>query len=286
MNRSKTLNTYDSKFGLIVSFDDEKTWIEKINNKIVFCKKSTQKEKETLLNIRELLSDKNVYINNKKYDLRVPGIIKYNNNVLYLEYCNGKNLEFILRDEESHKYGVLILNKLLNFFVENKIYWMDFAPRNILLDNNNIYFVDFEKGLANSNIELRKYYRDQVYEEYCLFLFKNERKINMDYVFEILEEELHEQIEVSLIKSLRIKEVARSFGYNKFISKKDYLNIIKKIIEVEEPKIINRKFIFPGVELDRILTINSKTNVHDYVNEIIKRCNKLQKEKNQKKKYD
>ena len=114
-------NYYNNEF--IVSFDPNKVWIEKRENINIFCKKTTIKN---IKKITKLINNKELKIDNKKYKIKIPKIIKwdYTNKILYTNYCNGKNLEFILRNKKTHKKGVIILNTLLKFFISNKILWL------------------------------------------------------------------------------------------------------------------------------------------------------------------
>ncbi|MBE6156249.1 MAG: hypothetical protein E7161_00680 [Firmicutes bacterium] len=239
---------------VIVSFDPNKTWTINVKEKIIFCKRTIENEIKNLKKMKKLLLKKEININNKKYEIVVPEISSWDieNNILYMQYCEGKNLEFYLRNEKTHKEGVEYLNALLNFFIENRIYWIDFAPRNILIGKGKIYLVDFEKGIAPKNIKIYNYLRNHVYEEYCLFLFEDERIFNLDFVFKIRDTEKNDFYYLKDIKSYRIKAIARHLGYHNTLTNEEYLNIWKMLILVEEPKLINNNIYFGGVDLDKI----------------------------------
>ena len=69
-----------------------------------------------------------------------------------MEFLKGDNLELILRTPQNRKSGVQILNSIFQYLYDNKIYWKDFAPRNIWVDTENkrINFFDFEKGIVTN----------------------------------------------------------------------------------------------------------------------------------------
>ena len=157
-------NFYNKEF--IVSFDQNKVWIENSNNINIFCKKTTKEEIKNIKKITKLLNNKKITINKKDYIFKIPEIIKWDNKkqILYSQYCDGTNLEFYLRSKKTHKKGVIILNELLKYFISNKYFWKDFAPRNIIIKNNIIYIVDFEKGI-NRKLNHKEYLRFNVLEE-------------------------------------------------------------------------------------------------------------------------
>ena len=261
----------------IVSFDNNKTWVIEKEDKFVFCKKTNKSEDNTIKKISKILNESKILINDKEYFLYIPKVYNWDNNnkILYMQFCHGKNLEFILRDEKTHKLGCTILNEVLNFFIVNKIFWVDFAPRNILINNNKIILVDFEKGLSPKNTKVYDYLRNHVYEEYCLFLFENERIYSDDFVFKIRKSEENKIYNISEIKSIRIKEMAIKLGYNKQITNTEYIEILKIFILVEKPKIIDGSFYFPGVYLDNIITDNNNLYINKYISKVLELYNKI-----------
>ena len=60
-------------------------------------------------------------------------------------------------------------------------------------------------------------------------------------------------------------------GYKEKITKKEYLNIMKMIVEVEIPYFDYDKIIFPGVYLDEIMTDKLLLDpLNSYSKEVIK----------------
>jgi len=277
MNKNEILNNFfkDEK---IVSYDSTKIWTKTINKEKLVFKKTNKNKINNLNKIKKQILNRELNINNKKYKLVIPEIINWNkkNKLLCMEYCNGKNLEFILRNKSTHTKGVIYLNEILTFLIKNRIFWIDFAPRNILISKDKIYLVDFEKGIFPKKNTIYSYLRYHVYEEYCLFTLKNERIFDLDYVFKIRKNEIDVFYNINEIKSNRIKSIAQNLGYKNIITNKEYLDIWKILLVVEEPKIKNNQYIFPGVELDKIFN-KKQNNLDIYVKEILKRYNDLKK---------
>lgn len=261
----------------IVSYNQNKVWIDKENDKYYFYKKTTEFEVKNLRLIRKKLVNKFVSIFEKKYELYVPQIVNFQNNLLKLEYCNGKNLELYLKDKKNHDLGVTFINVLLNFFIENNIYWIDFAPRNILISDNKIIFVDFEKGFMKKNASIKNYLRNHVYEEYSLFLLIDERCYQAEDIFTIKNEK-NTLIQVDSIKSDRYRIIAKLKGYSQYMTKKEYLEILKLIIDVETPYVEKDNILFPGVYLDKFMVnLVSKKPVEDYAKEVLRLYQKRNK---------
>ena len=188
---------------------------------------------------------------------------------MYIEKCYGDNLELILRNLEKRDEGVQILHSIMKYLLENNFYWKDFAPRNILINENKIFFVDFERGLElQKNIDLKKYFRENVYEEYVAFLLPEERPLKLFQVFNLVDEE-NSNIDINDIKSTRVKAIAKKLNITQ-MTIKDYLKIIQMIINVEEPKKSGDNIVFPIVELEDIA---STKGFEAYIDEILNRNN-------------
>lgn len=252
----------------IVSYDSDKTWIKEEDNRIIFCKKGSQEEVNTQIKIKELLNNKKVIVNDEEYIITCPSVYSYTDGNIEMEFFDGVNLELLLRDELTHKKGVEYINALIQFFIDNKLYWIDFAPRNFLISNNTIMIVDFEKGIMDSDEPLNNYLRNHICEEYGLFLFKEERILDFDSIFKTNEDRV---IVVDDISSPRYKCIAKLLGYKDTMTYQEYLNIIKLIIDVEEPYLDNNEFIFNGVILDKVIYDNLDNNpIEVYSKEVIR----------------
>ncbi len=222
------------------------------NGKKFFCKKTTLQELEANLLMAKNISSQKIVIANKEYTLAVPEIYNWDKDVLMMDYFDGINLEFMSRNKEKYNFGIQILNELLKFFIYNNLYWIDFVPRNILINNNKINFVDFEKGIGQySNI--KEYLRNYVYEEYGSFSFLKDRIFTPDEIFDVSDEEVKLIHYVSDIGPKRIKAVAKILGIEEKLTHMEYLQIIKMFIIAEESKIINNNYTFPRIMLEKNL---------------------------------
>ena len=99
--------------------------------KKVVIKESSFDEVKKIEEARKILKTHKIEINNIEYSLHLPKIYAFKNNKIYMEFLKGDNLELILRTPQNRKSGVQILNSIFQYLYDNKIYWKDFAPRNI-----------------------------------------------------------------------------------------------------------------------------------------------------------
>ena len=259
-------NSYDREKGItIVSYDPNKTWVSEMNDQTVFCKRSSEKEMESIKYFSNLVKGKSISVFGEKFYFNIPRIFDWDEEqqVLSMEYCSGVNLEFILRNEKTYSYGVTILNELLSFMIENKYYWIDFAPRNVLVDGNVLTLVDFEKGFGA--YDTRDYLRNHVYEEYGSFTFLKDRMYTPDDVFDVTDEEEEKIYKILEIGPKRIKAVAALLGYQDVLTRSEYLSIIKTFIVAEEPYENGDDIVFPRVELEKVLK-DKEVNPEAFVN--------------------
>jgi len=228
-------------------------------NRIIFTdnfvfKRSDEREFNSLKEAFERVSQiANVKIGEVEYEIKVPKVISFSEERICMERCFGENLELKLRSKESHNEGVLILNELLKHFLENKFFWKDFAPRNVLIDENVIYIMDFERGIGRKNLSYQEYFVDIVYEEYAAFLLPEERIFELDKIFEVVE---NTSVNFYLIKSRRVKEILRLTCDINNLTYENYVNAIRLIIAAETPKIHNDDIVYPIVELEDFMREN------------------------------
>lgn len=238
-----------------------------INDKFV-SKKTKIGEVNNLFIARKMIDGIDLNINGKKYEICLPEVYDYNNGILKMERCRGDNLEILLRNRESHTSNASNLNNILLTLLDNRFFWNDFAPRNIMLNDSEkkVFLFDFERGVSDKNT-LSNYFLYPVLEEYSAFLLRNERLFNENI---LLNTDLNQTIDISQIKSNRIINIMKKMGYSD-IKKIDYIKIVIMIIRVEEPFIFNNNFIFPIIELENIL---HRYGYDTYANEVIKRYEK------------
>ena len=224
------------------------------------------------------LSGKKISINNLEYDVKVPNLIKWNEQEqqLTMDECVGENLEIMLKNDSTRKRGIEILNSTMNFILKNNFLWHDFAPRNIIIDNNVISFVDFERGISlDKNIDKRYYLRENVYEEYVAFLLPNERPLSPKKIFSLTNDEKDYMLDLKNVKSNRIKLIAKKIGIEDQILYSQYLKITQMLVDAEQPYIINGNIEFPIIHLEKIM---SEYGYDNYIDEIFKSKNRVLEE--------
>lgn len=227
-------------------------------------KKSNASEYETLnLVYDKLLKFNTIEIDGKSYKIKSPKVYDFNNDVICMSRCYGSNLEIILRSQESHGRGVKYLNKLFTHFIDNKFFWKDFAPRNIMIDNETIYIMDFERGVVDESTTVKDYLIDIVYEEYAAFLLPSERLIDINSVYRSEDCKL---MDVNTIKSRRVKNILKLTCNKDNVTYKDYLSAIKKIVVSETPYMENGEIKYPIIELEEFMKNNG---VEEYAKRVV-----------------
>lgn len=275
----------ERKYMEIISFDEDRIQISTDNSTKYINKKTSQLEVENLKMAREYLNSKILNISNCEYSIEIPKI-KYwdeEKNLVKMDFFDGNNLESMLRSGITRKEAIIFLNKLLEFILVNDFYWVDFSPRNILINKSNkkICFVDFEKGLSFKNDNLIDFFRNHVFEEYSSFLFLNERILNGKEIFKLRPEEEAITHGKDDIKIKRVKATANKLNYPDIITRNEFLEIYRMFLIAELPQKSNGNIIFPRVELEKILE-TKKTNpmaYDEYADRIIQLVKKREKEK-------
>lgn len=232
-------------------------------------KLTSESEKTCLVKASETLKTFSPFsFQGKEYNICTPNVYDFSNGKLTMERCFGDNLEILLRGSK-HSVNALLVNELLKYFIENKFFWKDFAPRNIMINDNYIYIMDFERGLVLGSININDYFANNVYEEYSAFLLPNERQISID---EALPLNINcENISVASIESKRIKTILKQLGYTTSCSLKDYYEAVRMLINAETPFVSKGEIIFPLVELEDYIKENG---YEKYAKRIIKEYGK------------
>lgn len=180
-----------------------------------------------------------------------------------MEKCYGNNVEIMLRNKKKHSIGVKYTNQILKEFIRNSFFWKDYAPRNVLINENNISIMDFERGIDDNNTQLFNYFLDSVYEEYSAFLLPKERLFKMDEVFKYDNVSI---ISINDIKSKRIKTILKKLGYVDIIPFDVYVLAVKMIIVNETPYLKDNEIFYPLIELENYIVDKGYEN---YANRII-----------------
>lgn len=214
----------------------------------IFIKSTNKVEYNQLKQARKFLKNKKINIDNKEYKIRTPDLYKYEYNKIYMEKCEGKNLELLLRNKDTHDNAVLYINALLQYFINNGFYWRDFAPRNIIINEDEIILVDFERELSFGKCDIGEFMKDNVLEEYSAFLLDEERIIHTNDIYNG-----QNFYSMPAKSSKRVETIAKKLGIETLDSKM-YYDIIETIIKREEPYIDNDgSIIFPLVYLENLL---------------------------------
>ena len=231
----------------VISLDEDRVKI--FDN---YVKKKSSIKEYNSLNKANIMSKElnNVTIDNTNFQIVTPEVYDFTNNIITMERCFGDNLELILRHRNTYNTGVLFLNSLLKFFIDNNFYWKDFAPRNILVQKNKITVLDFERGISNQVSSLQDYFAENVYEEYGAFILPNDRIYDVNDVFDSIDNTL---MNISIISSNRVKTILKNLGYKDYVPIKDYLLAVKMIVTNETPYIDNEEIMFPILELEEYL---------------------------------
>lgn len=130
---------------MVLSFDSDKIDFE---GEYVL-KESSEQEKN---NHTEVIA----YVNNLRdrfleCGLRVQAtpFIDYSDGILITRYCPGMNLEDASRDWAKRSLAKKVLKEVMCFLKNNRLYWGDIAPRNIIVDVSKsiLWIMDFERTL-------------------------------------------------------------------------------------------------------------------------------------------
>lgn len=251
----------------VISLDEGRI----VFNEKEVIKLTSESEKTCLVKASETLKTFSPFsFQGKEYNICTPNVYDFSNGKLTMERCFGDNLEILLRGSK-HDVNALLVNELLKYFIENKFFWKDFAPRNIMINDNYIYIMDFERGLVLGSININDYFANNVYEEYSAFLLPDERQISID---EALPLNINcKNIIVENIKSKRIKMILRQLGYTTSCSLKDYYEAVRMLINAETPFVSKGEIIFPLVELEDYI---KEKGYEKYAKRIIKEYGKIE----------
>ena len=267
----------------IISFDSNKVWFE-FKNGVKICKKRTiGKEIEALIQAKEYLKGKKINALGKEFRLSTPDIIDWERNtrILTMSFCEGENLESIICNSKTRGQGVELLREMLRFTLKNKFFWNDFAPRNIIVDDsNNIFIMDFEHGIGDKDISLEEFLRMRVYREYSSFLLPEERKLSIEKVFNLRNEEKNQVIDTNSC-SKRIIALAKLMGYYPTMTTQQSLDIQKKIIIAEQPYVKDRKINYPRIMVEKLLEEGKDSSFDAYAEFVLRKSQISKEEKTQ-----
>lgn len=257
----------------IISFDSNKVWFE-FKDGVKICKKRTiGKEVEALIQAKEYLYGKKINALGKEYSLSTPNVLnwKENTGILMMSFCEGENLESMICNSKAREQGVELLKEMLRFTLKNKFFWNDFAPRNIIVDdNNNIFIMDFEHGIGDKDISLEDFLRMRVYREYSSFILPEERKLSIEKVFNLRNGEENQVIDTNSC-SKRIIALAKLMGYYPTMTTQQSLDIQKKIIIAEQPYMKDGKINYPRIMVEKLLEEGNDSSFDTYAKFVLRK---------------
>lgn len=196
----------------VISMTEGKITQDYISSHKIIIKQSSFDEIKKIECARKILEKRKIKIGNEEFSFHLPKINGYKNGKIQMEFLVGDNLEISLRSSEDREKAINTTNTLFQYFYDNKIYWGDFAPRNIIINKKNriINLCDFERGIY-SNFSGKEYLPNYAYEEYAAFLFPVERRFSekLNSIFTV--EEII-PVKISDIRSKRVKSIIKEIG--------------------------------------------------------------------------
>lgn len=249
----------------VVSVEPDKIWAEKLNKKIIIAKKTDHLEYNRTKKLEKWLSqDRNgiLYWGKDNYKIQASKIVSWDNNkkILRLEYCRGKNLENLLKENfgTNRSAYVKLIKIFLKWMTWNGLYWKGLAPRHIIINKKprKIFIIDFERELKIYNYHLsssnlRNMIRGYVYEEFSSFLFESERD---DIFGDIWSVKRHGLILKKSISSSRQRALIEKFFGAKIsrISDDQLIFVEKLMSSAVTPFLVNNRPFFPLILLENI----------------------------------
>ncbi len=242
----------------VLDFDSNKVKKLRLHNEDVIEKKTCQREMESL-SLAVSYLQRNPITLEGGVRVRVAEILDWDGGLLYLEYCEGINLEQVLRfgsKSEKRNYSGLLADFLAKCR-ERGFLWGDFAPRNMVFNERtkSLSIFDFEKKLdiqdcSQRDIDFSDFFRGYSFEELSCILDPE----NQLFVFgEIIRDRPESLVCAKDINSLRKRSVLSFY----FEVKKEYLSQEVQYVEdimsfVETPFNVGGFRFFPIDVLEKL----------------------------------
>lgn len=249
----------------VLSFDSNRITVTLSGNRTLVVRKKTTTAEHTniMLASHHLLKHQPSLISEGHGRVRilVAEIVEwdYDKKFLYTSFCNGKNLEELMRETIGLKRKGLIdlIRGLFNIFKESGFLWGDFAPRNMIWDRQRgiIWLVDFEREISLKDCPIEKnlfnrYVRNYSFEEFSSFITKEEKTL-------LFKGFLNEKTG-NIIRSDQITSKRKLSLLDRIYGKIDYymLDQVRKVEDIMSsiatPFQIHGVFFFPMDSLDLI----------------------------------
>lgn len=225
-----------------LSFSSEKVRI--IRDRGIVEKRTTKTEYDNHLFAIEFFKDikKPILVNDMRVNI-VP-LIKYRNGCITTSYCEGFNLESLMRTLDKREQAKLIMKSFISFLRCTGFLWGDIAPRNLVVshDKKNLWVLDLEKETkyipnVSDEIWFRHLYK-YAFEEVSCFYFQNETREILSLPKKIELPELN--IKCNQIHSNRKKKLLASiYGYKEYYLLSHLLHIEELMASVAFPIFID-----------------------------------------------
>lgn len=248
------------------------------DGRMIVRKKTVEKEHRNISLARRHLLKHQPIIASEKYGatrILVAEIVEWDekNRLLSTLFCNGENIERLLRESVGTDRDPLIelIRKSFESFRANGFLWGDFAPRNVIWDRQRgiMWLVDFERNLILRDCPVEqhvfnRYVRNYSYEEFSCFLTLQESA----FLFEgFLDESNDEIIPVEYLTSKRKRLLLKDlFGGKEYYTLDEIRHTEDIMVEMATPFLIHGTYFFP---MDLLDFIGSKGGANEYVRTII-----------------
>lgn len=272
----------------VLSFDPAKVVIEKLpTGRKVVKKKTTKKEYEQIVNAHKHVLNNPIKLIMGEMEIKfsVAPVLEWipEESLLITEYCNGVNIEEILRHA-----GYVEIRMLINLFRgmfsalrDTGFLWGDFAPRNMVFDNTarTICIFDFERNQILQNEpanaeQFSRYVRNYAREEFSCFLLKNEQYLLFSDF--LVEERLVNIAASSLGSKRKVGLLQAIFSEKSRYSTHEVQNVENMMVDIATPFEVGNSRVFPMDFLDKIATVGG---TDEYVRAVQKVANLHEKQR-------
>ncbi len=263
----------------ILSFNPQKIIINP-KDKIVF-KKTLKIEYEQITLAHNYFAS-NPIILDCGLKVKTAPIIGFENDTLFLDFCEGINMEHLLKYGYKKKLWIYVLKELMNSFKKRGFLWGDIAPRNIVFNKkeNVLYIFDFEKKTIIKDITLNdqqfsNFFRNYAYEEFSCFLTKKEQDIL--FYQKILKQRERAIYNEDIFSGRKRFLLQNNFNKKNFYSTEEVAYIEDQMSFAATPIIIDNKILYPMFLIEKITEKGGYYEYSKIVNRLCRCANDFEK---------
>jgi len=226
-------------------------------------KKTTIKEHNNLTRTKKWLKKNGDFLGHKTglcFDVSVPKIVEWKeaDNILVMEYCRGVNLEAeLMKNNRNRSFYINLISDLLHWVKIKSFYWQDFAPRNILFDEENlkVTLIDFESNLKIGNKPMLSknfnfFLQNRIILELSTVLFPEEQKYLCPNIWKYTKHTLLPLDEVNGRR--RRKYILWHHPKVHKIKHADLVQIERQIVSIATPFYNKKQIYYPLHQLSKI----------------------------------